>query len=272
MSGAVMIARSLFDHEVFAKEPLSEREAWIWLIMEASWKARKKRVGNVVADTQRGQLAASVRFLATAWGWTAPKVQRYLRRLEKMEMIRSDADTGVTVVTICKYEKYQAGGKSSDTAAIQQRYSSDTNENKDEIREKEDTPLTPQGDEGRFQEFWDAYPHRHGQKKNRKGAEAKFKAAIKRGVTADEILAGVAQMQRFPDVQRGYARDPATWLNQQGWTDEPPAQPSLSVVGGPKPYKTDAQGRPQIGSVMVNPKGETIRYVNHYEGWSREIV
>ena len=134
------------------------------------------------------------------------------------------------------------------------------------------TPLTPQGDEGRFQEFWDAYPHRHGQKKNRKGAEAKFRAAIKRGVTADEILAGVAQMQRFPDVQRGYARDPVTWLNQQGWTDEPPAQPSLSVVGGPKPYKTDAKGRPEIGSVMVNPRGETIRYVNHYEGWSREIV
>lgn len=63
-----------------------------------------------------------------------------------------------------------------------------------------------------------------------------------------------------------------TWLNQQGWSDEPPAQPSLSVVGGPKPYKTDAKGRPEIGSVMVNPRGETIRYVNHYEGWSREIV
>lgn len=130
-------------------------------------------------------------------------------------------------------------------------------------------PPTPQGGDDRFQEFWDAYPHRNGQKKNRKGAEAKFAAALKRGVTAEQILAGVKAMGQFPDVQRGFARDPVTWLNQQGWTDEPPAT-GLTVINGGKPYKTDYQGRPEIGSEMVNAKGHRLRYINHYDGWMRE--
>ena len=136
MSGTVNIARSIFDHAVFADEPKTEREAWIWLIMEASWKPRTRRVGSVVVNTERGQLAASVRFLAGAWKWTAPKVQRYLKRLEKMEMIRSEADTGATVITICNYDEYQCVAKAADTVAIQSRYSADTNEKKDEIREE----------------------------------------------------------------------------------------------------------------------------------------
>lgn len=149
MSGTVNIARSIFDHTVFADEPKTEREAWIWLIMEASWKPRTRRVGVVVVETQRGQLAASVRFLASAWKWTPAKVQRYLKRLEKLEMIRTQADTGVTVLTICNYDQYQSGAQASDTAAIQQRYSSDTNEKKEERREegKEDAnasmPIAP---------------------------------------------------------------------------------------------------------------------------------
>ena len=149
MSGTVNIARSIFDHAVFADEPKTEREAWIWLIMEASWKPRTRRVGAVVVETQRGQLAASVRFLASAWKWTAPKVQRYLKRLEKAEMIVTRADTGVTVITVCNYDMFQAGAKSSDTAPIHQRYSADTNEKKDERREegKEDAnasiPIAP---------------------------------------------------------------------------------------------------------------------------------
>ena len=130
MSGTVNIARSLFDHAVFADEPKTEREAWIWLIMEASWKPRTRRVGAVVVETQRGQLAASVRFLASAWKWTAPKVQRYLKRLEKMEMIRTQADTGVTVISICNYDQYQPGAQASDTAAIQQRYKREEGGNK----------------------------------------------------------------------------------------------------------------------------------------------
>lgn len=72
---------------------------------------------------------------------------------------------------------------------------------------------------GRFQEFWDAYPHR-GSKKKRKDCEKKYRAAVARGVTEEAIILGVKKMRFDPEVQRGYGRDPLSWLNQEGWTDE----------------------------------------------------
>jgi hypothetical protein len=140
MSGTVNIARSIFDHELFADQPLTEREAWIWLIMEAAWKPRKKRVGDFIADLSRGQLAASVRFMAGAWRWTPAKVQRFVKRLQSLDMILTETDTGVTVITICNYDEYQAPVKAADTGPIQARYRSDTNDKKvirEEVREEE---------------------------------------------------------------------------------------------------------------------------------------
>ncbi|MFH5773569.1 hypothetical protein ACHFJ0_04900 [Paracoccus sp. NGMCC 1.201697] len=236
MSGTVNIARSIFDHAVFADEPKTEREAWIWLIMKASWKARAYRVGNAVVHTERGQLAASVRYLASEWQWTPAKVQRYLKRLEKMDMLRSQADTGVTVLTICNYDEYQSPAQASDTAAIQQRYSADTRQKKEEIREegKKDADASSAhrvAKPSRFQEFWDAYPHRGGKKK-RADAEARYAKAVKAGIPEQSIIDGALNARNDPSVNRGYARDPTTWLNQEGWTDEFPSQPNLTIING----------------------------------------
>jgi hypothetical protein len=145
MSGTVNISRAIFDHEFFASEPMTEREAWIWLIMEASWKPRKKRAGDVIVDLERGQLAASVRFMASAWKWTPARVQRFIKRLSDLSMIVPKTDTGVTVITICKYNEYQPQPKGSDTGPIQDRYRSDTNEKKDARRE-EGKEVSPVGD------------------------------------------------------------------------------------------------------------------------------
>lgn len=247
MSGTVNIARSIFDHAVFADEPKTEREAWIWLIMEASWKPRTRRVGAVVVETQRGQLAASVRFLASAWKWTAPKVQRYLKRLEKMEMIRAQADTGVTVITICNYDQYQAGSQASDTPPIQQRYSADTNEKKEVIREegKEDAdaslavrePSSPT-----FDQFWAEWPL----SKVKKDAARKAFS----GLSAKQRIAATGSARQWA---LNWKRDhpslsdihPSSYLNGKRWEDELPAQPTFTVIpGGPReqsPRRSDRQ-------------------------------
>jgi hypothetical protein len=46
--GTFNVARGVFDHPVFAREPFTEREAWLWLIAEAQWKPVRKRVGRVI--------------------------------------------------------------------------------------------------------------------------------------------------------------------------------------------------------------------------------
>lgn len=238
MSGTVNIARSLFDHAVFNDEPLTQREAWIWLIMEASWKPRARRVGSVVVQTLRGQVASSVRFMAGAWKWTPAKVQRYLKRLEKMEMIQSQADTGVTVVTICNYDEYQSGGKAADTGPIQDRYRTDTNEKKDEIREegkREDdadasllvAPPTPGPS---FEDFWSVWPLGKISKQNAEKAFRKLSQPDRIAAT-ERAPAWAAHWRRNHPIASPI--HPASYLNARRWTDE--IQPNLTLLpGGPR--------------------------------------
>lgn len=141
MPGTVNIARDLWDDPTFRDEEMSQREAWIWLIANASWKPRTTRVGDHVVDLQRGQLAASTRFLADAWMWSEPKVRRYLVKLEDQRMICRNTDAGITVVTLCNYDNYQNTPRDGDAEATQpptqQRRSSDANQKKGEKREED---------------------------------------------------------------------------------------------------------------------------------------
>lgn len=134
MSGTVNISRTIWEDTAFKRQAFTEREAFMWLIMEASWKPRERRVGAVTVTLERGQLASSIRFMADAWGWQKSTVARFLERLEKRDMIGTDSGTGVTVITVRKYDEYQGAADGSGTPrkrkAGQQRDSSGTNEKK----------------------------------------------------------------------------------------------------------------------------------------------
>lgn len=147
MSGTVNVARAIWDDPTFKDSEMSQREAWIWMIAEASWKDRIKRVGNAEIALKRGQLVASTRFLAKAWLWSEPRVRRYFEMLENRRMISRVTDAGVTVISICKYDDYQNTPRVDDAPAThhatQDRRTSDANDNKGEIRGKgkEEEPI-----------------------------------------------------------------------------------------------------------------------------------
>lgn len=142
MSGTVNIARGLWDDPTFADSQMSQREAWIWLIAEASWKPRVKRFAGRDVSLARGQVAASTRFMAAAWMWSEPRVRRYLDTLENRRMITRATDAGVTVITICKYDDYQNQPRDAGAAVTQEpthdRRTADANEKKGEIRFKKE--------------------------------------------------------------------------------------------------------------------------------------
>ena len=110
--GVFAIDRGLFDHERFTDEPFTEREAWMWMIGQAAFKPYRKRVGSIVVNLQRGQMAHSLRFMAEKWKWAEPRVRRFLSKLKGCPpksdaLIDARTDAGVTVISICKYDAYQ---------------------------------------------------------------------------------------------------------------------------------------------------------------------
>ena len=122
MNGTVNISRKLWQNTVLSDGPFSQREAWIWMIAHAAYKAHDRTVSGKTIRVERGQLAASYRFLAERFGWSIGTVQRFLVKLSDTRtdtpsdtLCDTDTDTGVLRITIRNYDKYQPGGDKSGT-------------------------------------------------------------------------------------------------------------------------------------------------------------
>jgi hypothetical protein len=235
MSNTFSVCRSIWTDPQFPNEPFTKREAWLWIVSEASWKERTVRIGSSVVELQRGQLAVAVRGLAQIWGWKKTKVERFLDALTQDKNIGTDTETGVTRITVCNYEKFQnaPNGKKTPigTAPGQHRDSTGTILNKDEIPEgiPESPPKSPKGKYHQdFEKFWEAFPKRKGNNP-KEPAFKKWQGRIKGGVPAEEMLQGAigyARARAGQDAQ--YTQQVTTWLNQAGWEQyTQPSKPQL---------------------------------------------
>ena len=117
--GFIAVQRSVWDHNMFPDETMSQREAWLWMLNEAVWKDCSVKTNNGPVHLSRGQLSFSIRFMAKKFHWSINKVRRFLARLSDGLMIVSTSNTSVNsgqlVITICNYNKYQDGKNPSDT-------------------------------------------------------------------------------------------------------------------------------------------------------------
>src|SRR3954466_6931417 len=111
--GFFQVDRRAWSHPVFAPDPFTEREAWLWLIARAAWKPNGVRVGQLLVHVERGQLAVSTRYLAEAWQWGKSSGGPLLAKLIDARMIDARHGRDATVITLSNYEKYQLGGVAS---------------------------------------------------------------------------------------------------------------------------------------------------------------
>lgn len=207
--GFIAVARDLFDHTRFAKEPFTEREAWIWMIAEAAWKPTSARVGRVTIQLERGQLAFSTRFLAEKWRWSEARVRRFLDRLQgdaQNDALATHQTTqSATQITICKHDDYQSSRRSERR--------SDVGENDAAIdaKKNKDKPVTTPEAEASVA---DARPPRSGpSRKIRLPAEAELTPdmladALKATLTEDEAR---SEFPRFCDHHRAKGSVMADW-------------------------------------------------------------
>lgn len=84
-----------------------------------------------------------------------------------------------------------------------------------------------------FANFWLTYPHKVG----KGAAEAKYRTARK-SATQAELLDGVARYKRTKPDDRPWC-NPATWLNQQRWLDQPDLPLSNGHDDRPPPAPLD---------------------------------
>ncbi|MEH6836040.1 hypothetical protein [Falsihalocynthiibacter arcticus] len=112
--GWIRISRKLFkDHPFFDDEPMSEREAWIWMLTRAAWEDTRHKVGQEMVPVPRGSFMVTLREMQSAFMWRSDtKVRNFLKRLEGETMIEratvGSRNAPKTHVIICNYEKFQS--------------------------------------------------------------------------------------------------------------------------------------------------------------------
>lgn len=108
--GWICLHRGWRDCEAFEEpcDPMSDADAWAWLIEHAAWRAIRRTGGQgAPIRLERGQIHVSDRALATAFRWDRKRVRRYLDRLAAHGMVAAERGPSGTVLTLCNYDRYQ---------------------------------------------------------------------------------------------------------------------------------------------------------------------
>lgn len=230
--GVFAADRGIFRHPLFDDgEPFSKREAWLWLIAEAAWKPRTVNRNGQIIDLGRGDVAHSVRFMATAWNWSKSRVDRFLDLLEREQMVArktgTASGTGVLVLSVCNYDVYQHVGKpsgtASGTAAGQTR----------NIQTLTIPPNPPKGGKARGRDegyqddthplYADFLANVWAKRWKRKGHEPLTAYRAFRKLTADQREACKAAIARCArDIEASASEERfrpllASWINKHGW-------------------------------------------------------
>jgi len=109
MEGYIYLHRTLLDSNIFASE--KGLKIWIWLLLKANYKQKTVGVkigqGQSIVNLNRGQLLFGRHSAEAQTGIDGSTIYKWLKKLEKLEMIKINSNSHYTTVTICKYDEYQ---------------------------------------------------------------------------------------------------------------------------------------------------------------------
>ena len=212
--GWIALHRKLRDCDIWLDdEPFDRRSAWIDLLLSANHEDKGLIFDGHRIVVKRGQLITSVRKLSAKWHWGKDKTLSYLRLLEELEMIKREADSRKTLLTIVNYEFYQDGGgdeqtvnrHSTDSQQTVSRHSPATNNNINNDNNDKQIYICS------FEDFWKIYPR----KTDKARAYQCYKARLKAGYSEAELLTACknyAAVCKKNGTEQRYIKQGSTFL------------------------------------------------------------
>ena len=107
MDGWIRVQRSLVEHWLWQDEPYSFGQAWIDLLLTASWKDHKSYFDGKLEIKKAGTVYTSKRYLADRWKWNRRKLDKFLSALEGDKMVEIESTKKCTTINIVNYTLYQ---------------------------------------------------------------------------------------------------------------------------------------------------------------------
>lgn len=211
--------RDLIAHPAFRND--AEAMAFAWLFARAAWKGCRVRYKGHAITLQRGQVAISVRDMADALDRDKAWVERLFKRLKSETMIETRVETGVSVVTICNYDKYQPRGDTDKTdgetpVETDARQTRDTEQRTEEVKEEDRSEAKASSPDLRPEhvvEAWNALAERNGLARVAKLSPARRRAlnCRIRQHTIQDFTEAIGAIERSPfllgDNKRAWRAD-----------------------------------------------------------------
>jgi hypothetical protein len=118
--GYILLSRRLLTHPLCGEHNLEYHGAWVALLQRANYAEVQFYEGSHLRTVKRGQVLASVRYLADIWKWSPGKVQRFIKLLVKEGMVkRIKTESGTNLLEICNYDAFQDPRQFYDTGPEQ---------------------------------------------------------------------------------------------------------------------------------------------------------
>ena len=224
-SGWVKLHRKIQNSAALKGNPQREF-VFIKIIMNAAYED-----GD---DLLRGQWRTTIRELATMTGCTPQNVSTHLKQLsiQKAITIQTLPNRVGTVLTVCNYEEYQAHEEPTKQKA--NRKQTETKQQPRNYKEKKVKEVKELDLGDRFDEFWDLYAYKVGDKRK---AHANWQKAINEA-TVDEILEGVRRYNAHLEALGDRAPNkkyPEGWLSGRRWNDNLSTNQNDDVMQGMTP-------------------------------------
>ena len=129
-TGWISLYRSIKGSWLWSKDPLTNFEAWVTILMECNHTEQKVRLGNKLFKCKRGESLNSLDTWGRLFKWDKSRVRRFFLMLETDTMIERKPTHQTTHLKVCNYDSYQTNGNASETKAKR-------------IRNADETHLTP---------------------------------------------------------------------------------------------------------------------------------
>ena len=163
MAGWIKTYRDLADH--WLAQDLEKLGWWVILLLGVNHEDKKVLSGNHLIELKRGQIVASLSYLAKLWKTSKRTAERFVELLEREQMVRRSMRQKVTILTICNWDSYQGRDEArcadtcADDAPIVRRSVSETKNEKEckEIIIEDTKPRTYTREEDREAAFAQEY-------------------------------------------------------------------------------------------------------------------
>ena len=215
-SGWISIYRRIREHWIW-QDPVKFKW-WIDIILTVNHEDKKVNIGMRLIECKRGQAVMSLRNWADRWKVSRDSTRNFLELLKKDGMITTENLINTTRITVCNYDDYQGGLRTSQTQTERQPNASqtpaDTNNNFNNSNNIISEDAISKIDVYPFDEFWNDYDKKRGSK------EKLIKKWNKMSDSEKLKIKEHIPIYKKSQPDKAFRKDPETFLNNKSWNDE----------------------------------------------------